>query len=283
MVVLITGASGGFGSVLGKLLTDEGMTVYGTSRNPSGLKNMHPFPMLAMETTDSASVENCVNEVLEREGRIDVLINCVNEMIIGSVEEQTVEEVQHLYDTNVFGALRVCKQVLPAMRRQGSGTIVNMSSLGGILAVPYMSAYTSAKFALEAMTEALYHEVKRDGIDVVIMQPVAMHMDRPATGSHLQTVANATEDSPTQQMVTRMAKDTAASKLTPDAVAKKVFKVITSRKKPLRVPMDSAKVLSVVIRLAPQFVVDHLLGGLVKELTAGRKKSGNAEIEPESG
>jgi short-subunit dehydrogenase len=283
MVVLITGASGGFGSVLGKLLTDEGMTVYGTCRNPSGLKNQAPFPMLAMETTDTESVQNCVDEVIQRGGRIDVVVNCINEMIIGSVEEQTVEEVQSVYETNVFGALRVCKAVLPAMRRQGTGTIISMSSLGGILAVPYMSAYTSAKFALEAMTEALYHEVKGDGIDVVIMQPVAMHMDRPATGSHLRTVANATEDSPTNQMVIRMAKDTEASKLTPEAVAKKVFQIITSRKKPLRVPMDRAKVLSIVKRLAPQFVVDHLLGGLVKELTAGRKKSGNAEIELESG
>lgn len=272
MVVLITGASGGFGSVLGKRLSDEGMVVYGTSRNPSESSTQHAFPMLAMETTDTDSVRRCVDEVLDREGRINVLVNCVNEMIIGSVEEQTVEEVSSVYDTNVFGALRVCKAVLPAMRRQRAGTIINMSSLGGILAVPYMSAYTSAKFALEAMTEALYHEVRRDGIDVVIMQPVAMHMDRPATGSHLRTVANATNGSPSQRMVAKMAKDTEASKLTPEMVAERVLKVIRSRNKPLRVPMDKAKVLSFVKRIAPQFVVDRLLNGLVRELTSGTEK-----------
>ena len=128
-------------------------------------------------------------------------------MIIGSVEETSPEEVHDLYEVNVFGVLRICRQVLPLMREQGHGTIVNMSSLGGLLAVPYMSAYTSAKFALEAMSEALYHEVKADNVDVVIMQPVAMHMDRPATGSHLRTVVGVTSDSPSHRMVARMARD----------------------------------------------------------------------------
>lgn len=272
MVVLITGASGGFGRVLGKILATEGMTVYGTSRNPTG--NDTSFPMLPMEVTDPASVEKCVSDVLEKEGRIDVVVNCVNEMFIGSVDEETVEEVRGLYDTNVFGALRVCKQVLPIMRRQGSGTIVNMSSLGGLIAVPYMSAYTSAKFALEAMSEALHHELRRENIDIVIMQPVAMHMDRPATGAHLKTVANAAPDSPTHRMVTRMAKDTAASKLTPEIVARRVHQVIVSSKKPLRVPMDRAKPLTIVKRLAPQFVIDRMIAGLVDGVVSREKHAG---------
>jgi len=84
--------------------------------------------------------------------------------------------------------MRLCKQIVPVMKRQGGGTIVNMSSLGGLIAVPYMSSYTSAKFALEAFSEALYQEMKPHNISVVIMQPVAMNMDRPATGHHLRTV-----------------------------------------------------------------------------------------------
>ncbi|MDJ0867586.1 MAG: SDR family oxidoreductase [Myxococcota bacterium] len=265
MIVLITGASGGFGAVLGATLVDAGMTVYGTMRHPESRESKHPFPMLPMEVTDAGSVEKCVNEVLQREGRIDVVVNCVNQMVIGSVEEQTVEEVRALYDTNVFGVMRVCQQVLPAMRKQGRGTIVNMSSLGGLLAVPYMSAYTSAKFALEAFSEALYHEVRTAGIDVVIMQPVAMHMDRPASGSHLRTVAGVAPDSFSHRMMSRMAKDTAASKLTPQAVAEKVRQVITSEKKPLRVPLDRAKPLTLVKRLAPQSVIDRLIGGLLRD------------------
>ena len=265
MIVLIAGASGGFGGVLGEILVKEGLVVYGTCRNPSGGEGAAAFPMLAMEVTDESSVRACIAEVLEREGRIDVVVNCVNEMVIGTVEEQTVDEVRALYDTNVFGVLRICQQVLPAMRKQGSGLIVNMSSLGGLLAVPTMSAYTSSKSALEAMSEALYHELKGTGIDVVIMQPVAMAMDRPATGPHLHTVKNVEPGSPSLRMLERMARDTAASKLTPEAVARRVLAVIQSSKRPLRVPMDKAKALSVLKRLAPQSVIDRLVAGLLAE------------------
>lgn len=263
MVVLITGASGGFGAVLGEILAKEGLTVYGTCRDPAANTQPAPFPMLSMEITDESSVEKCVQEVAERGGRIDVVVNCVNEMMIGTVEEQTVDEVRALYETNVFGALRVCQQVLPVMRRQGSGLIVNMSSLGGLLAVPTMSAYTSSKFALEAMSEALHHELRGTGIDVVIMQPVAMAMDRPATGAHLHTAKNVAPGSLSLRMVDRMARDTAASGLTPDAVARRVHALITSSKRPLRVPMDKAKPLSIVKRLAPQFVIDRLIARLL--------------------
>jgi short-subunit dehydrogenase len=263
MIVLITGASGGFGRVLGETLVNRGMTVYGTMRTPGPDDQNLPFTMLPMEVTDSQSVRRCIDEVIEREGRIDVLVNCVNQMIIGSIEEQSVEEVRALYDTNLFGVLRICQHVIPAMRSQGSGTIVNMSSLGGILAVPYMSAYTSAKFALEAMSEAMYHELKPDNIDVVIMQPVAMKMDRPALGGHLNLVGGVSPASKSHKMLARMTKDTAASGLTPEAVAEKVYAVITSVKKPLRVPMDRARALSLVKRLAPQAVIDKLIGGLL--------------------
>ena len=266
MIVLIPGASGGFGAVLGELLASEGLTVYGTCRNPGAAAADTPFTMLPMEIGNDESVAACVAEVLEREGRIDVVVNCVNEMMIGSVEEQTVEEVRALYDTNVFGVIQICKQVIPAMRRQGAGTIVNMSSLGGIVAVPHMSAYTSAKFALEAFSEALYHEMKPHGIDVVIMQPVAMRMDRPALGSHLRTGAHVGENSSSHKMVARMAADTEASGLTPEAVAEKIYQVITRRRKPLRVPMDRARALSVVKRLAPQAVIDRLIAGLLRDV-----------------
>lgn len=264
MVVLITGASGGLGRVLGAALLGKGLTVYGTMRSPAGHEDEVPFPLLPLDATDPASVEKCVSGLLEREGRIDVLINCVNRMFIGTVEEETLEEVEALYATNLFGMLRVVKAVIPVMRRQGGGTIVNMSSLGGLLAVPTMSAYTSSKFAIEATSEALAHELRPDGIDVVIMQPVAMKMDRPETGDHLSLVQNVGPDSPSRRMLRRMARDTEASKLTPEMVAEKIHQVITSEKKPLRVPMDRAKVLSVVKRLAPQSVIDRLVAGVLR-------------------
>ncbi|NNL66034.1 MAG: SDR family oxidoreductase [Myxococcales bacterium] len=262
MVVWITGASGGLGRVLGATLVSEGMSVYGTARDPAA--HDAPFPLLPMEVTDAASVARCVEEIVGREGRIDVVVNCVNRMIIGGFEEQSVEEVRALYDTNVFGVLRVCQAVLPILRKQGGGTIVNMSSLGGLLAVPFMSAYTSAKFAMEALSEALHHEVRDEGIDVVILQPVAMAMDRPATGAHLSLVAGAKPDSRSHAMLERMARDTAESRLGPEQVAAKILELIRSDRKPLRVPMDRARVLSWLKRLAPQSLIDRLLRDLLK-------------------
>jgi len=264
MVVLVAGASGGLGRVLGATLAAKGCTVYGTMRSPEGHEGAFPFPLLPLDLTDPASAEKCVGRLLEREGRIDAVVNCVNRMFIGTVEEETVEEVEALYATNVFGWLRLVKVVIPVMRRQGGGTLVTMSSLGGLLAVPTMSAYTSSKFALEAMSEALRHELRPDGIDVVIMQPVAMKMQRPETGDHLSLVAAVGADSPSRRMLRRMASDTEASGLTPEAVAEKIHAVLTSAKKPLRIPMDRARVLSVVKRLAPQTVIDRLVAGVLR-------------------
>ena len=270
MIVLITGASGGLGQVLGKTLQDQKMKVYGTMRKPQGREADYPFSIIPMEANDDRSVQSCINTIIEKEGRIDVVINCINSMIIGSTEEQTCEEVEALYQTNVIGVLRVCKAVLPQMRKQGSGTIVNMSSLGGLLAVPYMGAYTSSKFALEALSEALYHEVRKDGIDIVIMQPVAMRMDRPASGTHLHTVRNIGENSFSKKMLDGMARDTAASKLTPEMVAEKIYGVITSENKPLRVPMDKAKVVGLLKRFAPQALVNKVIENLMTNMTRER-------------
>jgi len=263
VIVLVTGATGGFGQVLSRVLHDNGLTVYGTSRHPQQHQAQSPVPLLALDVASQASADACIRALVTREGRVDVVINCVNEMFIAATEEQDVDEVARLYETNVFGVMRVCKAVLPYLRRQASGLVINMSSLGGLLAVPHMGAYTSAKFALEAMTEALYHEVRNDNIDVVIMQPVAMHMDRPATGGHLRLGQGVGADSFAHEMVALLARDTKASKLTPEAVAARVLKVIRQKKRPLRVPMDRAVVLGKVKRLLPQKGIDRLIHGLV--------------------
>ncbi len=264
MVVLVAGASGGLGSVLARMLREQGATVYGTCRNPAALEGEYPFPFLAMDITDDDSVAAALAVVLEREGRIDAAVNCVNEMFIGSVAETSMPEVIGLYDTNVFGAMRLCRQLAPIMREQeGGGTIVIMSSLGGILAVPYMSSYTSAKFALEAFAEAFRHEVRNDNVRVSIMQPVAMHMERGDTGSHLRLVDGVREGSLSHRMLRQMAKDTAASKLTPQMVAQRIIGIIQSGEAPLRVPLDRARVLGKLKRFAPQAVLDKMVRGLV--------------------
>ncbi len=264
MIALVTGTTGGFGSVLASTLAEAGLTVYGTGRNPAEADG--PVRMIPMDVSSDDSVAEAIRRIIDREGRLDVVVNCVNEMVVGTIEEQTAAEVARVYDTNVFGALRVWQQALPVMRKQGEngeGLLVSMSSLGGLLAVPTMSAYTSSKFALEAMSEALHRELRGTGIDVVIMQPVAMKMDRPATGSHLQTVAGVGEGSRRLKMLDKMHADTEASGLTPEAVAQRVLELIRGGKRSLRVPMDRAKPLSVVKRLAPQDLIDRMIDGLL--------------------
>ena len=135
--------------MLAETLRSKGLQVFGTMRNPDARSEQLPFPMLAMDATDEGSVQSCIKRVIQLAGRIDVVINTVNEMILGSVIETSIEEYKRMYDVNVLGVIRVSKAVLPLMQAQGSGTIINMSSLGGLLAVPYLSGYTSSKFAYQ--------------------------------------------------------------------------------------------------------------------------------------
>jgi len=259
---LICGASGGLGQVLARSLMEQGMAVRGTMRDP-GKNNVSDISMLAMNVLDEQSVIACFEKAVAEMGSVDVVVNCVNEMVLGSVEETSPEELQHVYAINVVGTATIARAALPLMRAQGHGLFVTMSSLGGVLAVPYLSAYTSSKFALEAFAEALYHEVKADNIDVVIMQPVAMYMDRPDVGDHLKIAQGVPAQSPTRKMAAMMAKDTAESKLTPEIVSGAIYDVIQSNNRKLRYPMDRAKILSIVKRLAPQPVIDKIIGKVV--------------------
>jgi len=260
---LICGASGGLGQILAGTLQAHGMQVFGTMRKPPEDPSTFEFPMLAMDVGSDESVEACIAAVIEKVGRIDVVVNCVNEMVLGSVLETSMEELSRVYDINVVGAARVYRAAFQAMQKQNSGLIVTMSSLGGIIPVPLLSAYTSSKFAIEAFSEALYHEAKPFNVNVVIMQPVAMHMDRPDTGDHLKVSSGVGESSITHRMVRRMAKDTAASKLTPEIVSEEIYKVITSDKRKLRYPLDRAKIIGRIRRYGPQSMIDKLVGGAV--------------------
>lgn len=261
---LICGASGGLGQVLARTLLSKGMDVCGTMRDPSKATTTD-IPMLSMDVTDEQSVAECLEAARVKMGSVDVVINCVNEMVLGSVEETSMAELDRVYAINVLGLAAIARATVPIMRDQGHGLIVTMSSLGGLLAVPYLSAYTSSKFALEAFSEALYHEVKPDNIDVAIMQPVAMHMDRPDVGDHLKIAQAASSNSMTQSVARLMAKDTRASKLTPEKVSLAIHDVIMSKKRKLRCPMDRAKVVGKIKRVAPQAMINKLIGGMLND------------------
>ncbi|MEM9023831.1 MAG: SDR family oxidoreductase [Bacteroidota bacterium] len=168
-IVLITGASSGIGLACAQYLHAQGYTVYGTSRNPNTDKA--PIHWLAMDVTDSASVNAAVAALLAKEGRIDVLVNNAGIGIMGPLEETSVDEARGTLETNFFGVHRVCRAVVPAMRKAGAGKIINISSIAGQMGLPFRGFYSASKAALERYSEVLRLELEEFGIHVSVIDP----------------------------------------------------------------------------------------------------------------
>lgn len=169
-VVLITGGSSGIGKSVGEFLSKKGFIVYGTSRNPQNIEN-HPFKLVALDVNDPKSILNAVFEVINAEGKLDVLINNAGMGITGSIEDTPTNEMRNVFDTNLFGAIDVMKAVLPQMRLQKSGLIINVTSIAGYMGLPFRGIYSATKGALEIVTEAIRMEVKSFGIQVTNVAP----------------------------------------------------------------------------------------------------------------
>lgn len=169
-IALITGASSGIGAAIANRLVQDGYRVYGTSRRKlpdadNGLR------FLQMDVDSEESVRQAVQTLLEQEKRIDVLVNCAGLGMIAPLEESPIGHVRKLMETNFFGAFRLCQAVLPAMRAQQSGWIINVSSIIGEVGLPFRGIYAASKFALEGMTESLRMEVAAFNIRVALLQP----------------------------------------------------------------------------------------------------------------
>lgn len=170
-VILVTGASAGIGAAIATRLSKAGHTVFGTSRKEGAEPPAAGVRMLAMDVRSEASVAQAVAQLLKDAGRIDALINNAGFGIAASVEDTRPDDMQRQLDTNLLGPLRVCQAVLPAMRAQGIGRIIQVSSLAARIGIPFQGAYSASKSALESVSEALSLEVKPFGIDVVMVQP----------------------------------------------------------------------------------------------------------------
>lgn len=169
-VVLITGGSSGIGKSVGEYLHSKGFTVYGTSRNPQNVQGS-VFPLIALDVRDTQSIQQVVAQVIAKEGRLDVLINNAGVGITGPLEEIPAEEIKNNFETNLFGPIEVMKAVLPQMRNQKEGLIINITSIAGYMGLPYRSVYSASKGALELITEALRMEVKAFGIHITNVAP----------------------------------------------------------------------------------------------------------------
>lgn len=169
-VALVTGASTGIGRATAEALRDAGYRVFGTSRKAVPERS-EGITMLTCDVSQDASVAKLIDEVLSEAGRIDLLVNNAGVGLLGGAEESSTAQAQALFDVNVFGVLRVTNAVLPTMRRQRKGRIVNLSSVLGLIPAPYSALYASTKHAIEGYSESLDHELRSFGTRVVLVEP----------------------------------------------------------------------------------------------------------------
>jgi len=170
-VALVTGASSGIGKATAERLAIAGYTVYGTSRRVAQT-SQHPFAMLSLDVTRDESAAAAVEEVIRLEGRIDLLVNNAGFSVApAGAEESSIEQAQAIFDTNFFGMIRMTRAVVPHMRRQGVGRIINISSVLGFLPMPYGALYAATKHAVEGYSESLDHELRTRGIRVSVIEP----------------------------------------------------------------------------------------------------------------
>jgi short-subunit dehydrogenase len=172
-VVLITGASAGMGKETAKLLAQKGFTVYGAARRTDKLKELEQYGVktIAMDVTDDASMIAGVQHIISKENRIDILVNNAGFGSYGAIEDVSIQDARYQLEVNVFGAARLIQLVLPYMRANQYGKIVNISSIGGKMATPFGGWYHASKFALEGLSDSLRNEVKPFGIDVIVIEP----------------------------------------------------------------------------------------------------------------
>lgn len=168
--VFITGASSGIGKAIGEHLTAKGYKVFGTSRNPERISGL-PFTLVKMDVNDVDSIESAIDEVISKAQKIDVLINNAGVGITGPIEETPEEEMKKAFDTNLFGPINVIKAVLPYMRNQGEGRILNITSIAGYMGLPYRGIYSATKAAFEITMEAMRMEILQFGIKMSNVAP----------------------------------------------------------------------------------------------------------------
>ena len=178
-VALITGCSSGIGYETSILLAQNGFRTYATMRNTDkgdklkeiAEKENLDLKIIKLDVTDDYSIKNAINEIVQETNRIDVLVNNAGNNIAGAVEDLSIEEFKEQFETNFFGLIRVTKVVLPIMRKQNNGIIVNLSSIAGKMAIPLNSAYVSSKFAVEGFSESIRYELEDFGIKVILIEP----------------------------------------------------------------------------------------------------------------
>ena len=248
-VVVVTGVSSGIGRAAAEKFAKQGCRVFGTVRNKAKAQAIPGVTLIEMDIRDEASIERGVQTIIAQAKRIDVLVNSAGVTLLGAAEETSIAEAQTLFDTNLFGLLRMIKAVLPHMRTQRSGRIVNVSSVLGFLPAPYMALYSASKHAVEALSETLDHEVRQFGIRVSLVEPsfTKTNMDQNAP----QTVSRIPDYNKEFGMVSQAIQNTVQKAPLPEGVAATMVNAALGSWKMRHTPKGEASLLAKLRRFMP--------------------------------
>ena len=256
-VVVVTGASSGIGRAAAEMFVARGCRVFGTVRDLRKAPALPGVEFVEMDVREEGSVQAGIEFIVEQATRIDVLVNNAGMMMIGAVEETATAEAAELFDTNVFGILRTTRAVLPYMRQQRRGRIVNVSSVLGVLPAPYMGLYAATKHAVEGLSESLDHEVRQFGIRATLVQPAftRTNLDANAPRTRVRIAGYDRE----RDLVALSVADSVASAPEPHGVAGTIVEAALGPWRMRCTPPGEASLLTKLRRFMPAGPVDASL------------------------
>jgi NAD(P)-dependent dehydrogenase (short-subunit alcohol dehydrogenase family) len=251
---LVTGVSSGIGREIAQLLAERGARVFGTVRNPQSANPIRGVEIVRMEVTDDASVNEAVQSIVQEAGPIQCLVNNAGYAAFGAMEEMSLEEARQQFETNFFGVLRVTNAILPSMRQNGQGRIVNISSVLGFLPAPYMGIYAASKHALEGYTETLDHEVRRFGVRALLVQPAYTKSKISNNTRYARVALEVYADE--RKRLNNLVEQSIEKGDDPRIVADAVCQTLTAKSPRLRYPIGKGVALSRMRRFVPAGMFD---------------------------
>ncbi|WP_193308418.1 SDR family oxidoreductase [Halorubrum halophilum] len=275
--VLITGCSSGIGRAAARAFLDEGWTVYATARNPADIETLGDAgcELATLDVTDQSDIDRVVDRILDEEGAIDALINNAGYGQFGPVEDVPTAKVHEQFDVNVYGPHRLIKAVLPGMRREREGTIVNVSSVAGRISFPGGGVYSGSKFAMEALSDALRNEVAEFGVDVVVVEPGPVRTnfskraerEAPGSGSEADDDDSDADDDALDRTgayeafyalfeETQLVGGDGPGAVEPEVVADAIVNAASATQPPARVQPGTVARVGVLARFLPDSVLD---------------------------
>ncbi|SFS57490.1 Short-chain dehydrogenase [Zhouia amylolytica] len=259
-VVLITGGSSGIGKSIAEFLTNKGFVVYGTSRNPDRVKEGLSFNLVRLDVGDTASIQSAVDTIVSKEKRLDIVINNAGVGITGPIEETPREEIHKVFSTNLYGPIEVMKAVLPPMRKQKQGLIINITSIAGYMGLPYRGLYSASKGALELVTEAMRMETKDFGVQITNLAPGDFATNIASGRYHAPVLTGSPYEKPygdTLNLINEHVDDGGD----PNDVAETVYKIINTTKPKVHYKVGAfMQKFSIVLKnILPDKVYEKLL------------------------